>query len=134
MKVIDLLNKKANNELMPQLIKITRIDYEVEYYLDNDFWYRSIKDDKKLDILPNILNAEVKVITNEYKQMIQKEQIIEEEKEIEEFNYFNSNKFIHTPNGMTKTDRNHLDSNFEEIRLQINNIKRELNKIKKEGK
>lgn len=61
-------------------------------------------------------------------------EIIEEEKEIEEFNYFNNNKFINTPNGMTKTDRNHLDSNFEEIRLQINNIKRELNKIKKEGK
>lgn len=61
-------------------------------------------------------------------------EILEEEKEIEEFNYFNNNKFINTPNGMTKTDRNHLDSNFEEIRLQINNIKRELNKIKKEGK
>ena len=84
MKIIDLLIKKANNGLMPNLIKITWIDYEMEYYLDDIFWYRSIKDDKRLEILPNILNFELEVITNEYKQLVQKDEIIEEDKEIEE--------------------------------------------------
>lgn len=124
MKVIDLLNKKANNELMPQLIKITWIDYEVEYYLDNDFWYRSIKDDKKLDILPNILNAEVKVITNEYKQMIQKEQIIEEEKEIEEIDMCTS--------GIMGFDG--VENITSALKDKINELVREVNKLKKEGK
>lgn len=32
MKIIDLLNIKSKNEIMPKLIKIMWLDYEVTYY------------------------------------------------------------------------------------------------------
>ena len=109
---------------MPQLIKITWIDYEVEYYLDDDFWYRSIEDDKKLEIFSNILNVEVTVITNEYKQLIHK--IIEEDKEIEELKDY-SQKY--------NDDIVFSWTNNEIIlKNKINELIRKVNKIEKEGK
>lgn len=120
MKIIDLLIKKANNELMPKLIKITWIDYEMEYHLDDNFWYRSIEDDKKLEILDNILNIEVEVITNEYRQLVQKDEIIEEDKEIVEAKCYENFKSI--------------DDYIEHLKYKINELIREVNKLKKEGK
>lgn len=127
MKLIDLLNIKANAELMPKSIRITQIDYEMEYYLDDNFWYRSIKDDKRLEILPNILNVEVEVITNEYRLLVQEDKIIEEEKEIEELQLCSLEEF----KTMSAEERYHVTAIEYD---KINELIRKFNKLKKEGK
>lgn len=126
MKLIDLLNIKANAELMPKSIRITQIDYEMEYYLDDNFWYRSIKDDKRLEILPNILNVEVEVIKNEYRLLVQEDKIIEEEKEIEELPDYSSkynDEVVYA-----------WEDNEIILKDKINELIRKVNKIRKEGK
>lgn len=127
MKVIDLYVMVSKGE-QPKKFK-----YRDEWwvYSVDDYDFRTLKQEYRDADIPTYEYLMSIIDTSNLNDEIE---IIEEEKDIEEFNYFNNNKFINTPNGMTKTDRNHLDSNFEEIRLQINNIKRELNMIKKEGK
>lgn len=134
MKVIDLLIKKANNELMPKLIKITWLDYEVKYYLDDNFWYRSIEDDKKLEILGNILNIEVEVITNEYRQLVQKDEIIEEDKKIEEILIQSNRKVTYRKDKFIEGMLDHFYDLDLEVREKLNELIREINKLKKEGK
>lgn len=57
-------------------------------------------------------------------------EIIEEEKEIEEFEYRRIDKYKSCQNGMTKDDREHLDSDFEDIFTKINVLIDEVNKLK----
>ena len=136
MKLIDLLNKRANIEALPKLIKITWLDYEVEYYLDEDLWYSDIMNDEKLNILPSTLNVEVKVITNEYKRLVQ----IKEEKEIEKLSIQQVGYQETVPNTPIVRERDIrdivIDFNEQNRKMckKINELIREVNKLKKEGK
>jgi hypothetical protein len=63
MKVIDLINKQNNNELMPKHIKINKLNY---IYDDNRKTYRSEYNEfMSFDFTNNVLNMQVEIIEDE---------------------------------------------------------------------
>ncbi len=101
MKVIDLLNKIANEEVRHDIKINTRNYYcSIEEYL------------KKFGISEDTLNVEV----------IGFDDIIEEDKKIRKLDFIEENTFSKRQNGMTNEDRRLLDSNFKELGIKINEI------------
>ena len=112
MKVIDLVNMKNQNKEMPKHIIINRMNY---IYDNNRYGGAYIDEDNSLmniDFTNNVLNIPV--------------EIIEEEKDIEEITIRDNT--IGFPNGEW-TARN-MDKAFA---YKINELVREINKLKKEG-
>ena len=122
MKVIDLLNKIANGEEVPR--KFTYKGYLWEYDIKNEMWFYYFGEGKnhrfdRLFYLNMCLNDEI--------------EIIEEDKPIEELlieqdcpssNYYIRNEFG-TKCGLTKHSKM--------IAEKVNEIAREVNKLKKES-
>ncbi len=120
MKVIDLLNKIANGEEVPR--KFTYKGYLWEYDINNEMWFYYFGEGKnhrfdRLFYLNMCLNDEI--------------EIIEEDKPIEELlieqdcpssNYYIRNEFG-TKCGLTKHSKM--------IAEKVNEIAREVNKLKK---
>lgn len=76
MKVIDLLNKIANNEEVPKKIKHRNKIYEYFERLDDTFNYKEIIDGKYADdyfndkyFMENILNDEIEIIEEKPKKI-----------------------------------------------------------------
>ena len=113
MKVIDLLNKIANNEEVPKYVKYknhTRLGTEETMMLckENLFY--------KLDQLEIYLNDEV--------------EIIEEDKEIEHYDMFDN----FTGFGFGGTDKellSDLQNNFEHINEELDYLIKAVNELKK---
>lgn len=119
MKVIDLLNKIANREEVPEIIK-----YQNSYYK----FYERLRDFynyKKIDIntmeyldsyleddyfLTNILTGEVEIIKGK--------EIIEEDKEIEEIN------FITEHDSFSTIDQYKLQEKINELIKAVNELKK----------
>lgn len=121
MKVIDLLNKIAKGELPPQRIKFENYIYVWRDY-QKDYFCKQINHSLESIIgecLFNNLNLEV--------------EIIEEEKEIEELPKTTVvyEEPLSMPNIKSKTE---YEQSKEEICDKINELVRELSRIKKEGK
>lgn len=65
MKIIEILNKIANGEEVPKVIKYCGFEYEYSKRLDNTFNYRNVTTNEYLNdewFIESILNEEVEVI------------------------------------------------------------------------
>ena len=124
MKVIDLFQGIARGEEVPKHIIVNNSRY---YFDCNDSDYYSDNDEE-----PSLLERVWR--HNAYVWLNLEVEIIKEEKEIEKISDKTRYYFRTQNNGMTKTDREALDSMFETIYKTIDEILDELIKIKKEGK
>lgn len=116
MKVIDLLNKIAKGEKTPKKIKY---DNKIFEYTARDYHVYAGEWLFKDYCIEAILNHEI--------------EIIEEDKDIEEIPYHYN--FGHIDCGDLKREVvEELSENFNYFKDKINELVRELNKIKKEGK
>lgn len=87
MKVIDLLNKIANGEEVPKIIKYQNSYYKFYERLKDFYNYKKI-DINTMEYLDSYLEDEyflTNILTNEV-EIIKGKEIIEEDKEIEELN------------------------------------------------
>lgn len=138
MKGYEILSKVLNNELKPKTIIMTK--HEIEYFDDSkDYDFYLVENDKMI----HRCNKEGKLGEKfqdrflNYK-VLQKDfeiyKVIEEEKDIEELPLLGNPEVIHRKDSFISSllTRNNLDHN--EIKIKINELVRELNKIKKEGK
>lgn len=119
MKVIDLLNKIAKGEEVPKKINEIINDIKYGYKFNEEIqWYETLDETSEMNIfMKDRLNHKV--------------EIIEEEKEIEELNLETKDKwFVRLENG----DTLEISSFINLFNNKINELVRELNKIKKEGK
>ena len=115
MKVIDLLNKIANGEEVPEKIKYdtkemkydhNKQDYLGYYSNGNGEWLFQYLFDRCRNT-EHFINDEVEII---------------EDKKIRKLDFIEENTFSKRQNGMTSEDRRLLDSNFKELGNKINEI------------
>jgi hypothetical protein len=113
-KVIDILNKIANNEELPLRIKVNGYEYRIsngQYYSDEKYMYL-------VDSSSSIshLNDEV--------------EIIEEDKKIYKLDWVEGNTFnkIQENSYLSRKEIELLDSNFKELGNKINEIIDYINK------
>ena len=121
MKIIDLLNKRANGEEVPKKIRIEHWCYKFEWVEHLDNYYDKSAD---LDLMSALsmskeeLNYEVKIIEEEI-------EIIEEDKPIE--------KISNDLNYANNYSINNMKSNGKYLADKINELVDEVNKLKKES-
>ena len=115
-KIIDLLNKIANDEEVPKKIKWLGQTYE---YNHNDRFYYQNGWSMYIDFYTegNCLNDEVEILDEE------------EFEDIYNFCWNENYLFSNRQTGMTKEDRRLLDSNFKDIHDTINKLIKNQKKI-----
>ena len=125
MKIIDLLNKIANDEELPEIIKVR----DTTYYLceSKRFGCRYFSEKKgfggvKLSFDTSVMNEKV--------------EIIEEDKKIYKLDWVEGNTFnkIQENSYLSRKEIQLLDSNFKELGNKINEIIEEINKLKDDRK
>lgn len=121
MEVIDLLNKIANKEEMPQKI----IYGYCEYVYNPDIQDYQNKDG--LELFSYLFSNEENVLLREV-------EIIEEDKEIEEILIQANREVRYRKDKFIEGLLNHFYEMDLEVREKLNEIIKEVNKIKKEGK
>lgn len=120
MKVIDLLNKIANGEEVPKIIKY---DETIYYFRNYDY--------KEYNIEKSYCDEQTSWIEDKFDfyKINDEVEIIEEDKKIRKLDFIEENTFSKRQNGMTSEDRRLLDSNFIEIGNKLNEIIDKINEM-----
>lgn len=115
MKVIDLLNKIANNEEVPKIFKFDGCTYILKREGVGCYRYEDIKDEKIFEerFILEELNDEIEIVEEKPKKI----------EHYDMFDYFTGYSFSGTDRDLL----NHLQRNFENINHELDYLIRQVN-------